>query len=248
MPFMLMHHHNFAHLCAGLAFVTNARLDSSLSSFLKGIGGAAVEADLPSDAQIAFRHIARAYTATDPKLVHRQQISLLRFADLRSIPTSQLENVSAALLELADVIVEFSEIELLQRQAKQIAREIVSRVRTKVAHTTTVVPTSDEYLQRDKGIVIAELLKDLSLSKCGTLGQDLPNLQVADYDRPDGLVGYSWVMRYTRAFLDSYLKRDKEAGAFLKVQPGMNAVPKHTMSINIRPSTPAVENQHSRRE
>ena len=165
MPFMLMHHHNFAHSCAGLAFVTNAGLDSSLSSFLKEIGGAAIEADLPSEAQIAFKHIARAYTATDPKLAPS---AADLFTWLRGLKVhteqGQLENVGAALLELADVVVEFSEIELLQRQAKQIAREIVSRVRAKVAHTTTVVPTSDEYLQRDKGIVIAELLKDLSLS------------------------------------------------------------------------------------
>jgi hypothetical protein len=53
---------------------------------------------------------------------------------------------------------------------------------------------------------------------------ELPNLQIADYDRADGLVGYSWMMRYTKAFLDSYLKSDIAATAFLKAQPGMNAV------------------------
>ena len=47
----------------------------------------------------------------------------------------QLADNDAALLELANVVSEFSEIELLQRQAKQIAREIVNRVRVKVAHS-----------------------------------------------------------------------------------------------------------------
>jgi hypothetical protein len=40
-------------------------------------------------------------------------------------------------------------------------------VRVKVAHATTVVPTSDEQLRRDKGIVITELLGVLSLSTQG---------------------------------------------------------------------------------
>jgi pimeloyl-ACP methyl ester carboxylesterase len=70
---------------------------------------------------------------------------------------------------------------------------------------------------------------------------ELPNLQIADYDRADGLVGYSLVMRYTRAFLDSYLKSDTAATSFLKVQPDSNAIPKHTMSIKFRPSTPGIE-------
>jgi len=72
--------------------------------------------------------------------------------------------------------------------------------------------------------------------------KELPNLQVADYDREDGLVGYSWIMRYTQAFLDFYLKQDAQAGAFLKASPTMNGVPKHTMSVKVRPSAPFANN------
>ncbi|MHB1766189.1 MAG: hypothetical protein ACYCS1_11875 [Gammaproteobacteria bacterium] len=75
-----------------------------------------------------------------------------------------LEDPDAALLELANVVVEYSEIDLLQRQAKQIAREIINHVRGKVAHSTTVIPASDDRLRQDKGIVVVELLKVLSLS------------------------------------------------------------------------------------
>jgi dienelactone hydrolase len=68
--------------------------------------------------------------------------------------------------------------------------------------------------------------------------KELPNLQVADYNRADGLIGYSWVMRYTRAFLDFQLKQDAQAGAFLKAPPTENGVPNHTMSVKVRPSAP----------
>jgi pimeloyl-ACP methyl ester carboxylesterase len=72
--------------------------------------------------------------------------------------------------------------------------------------------------------------------------KELPNLQVADYDRTEGVVGYSWVMSYTRAFLDFYLKQDAQAGAFLKASPSVNGVPKHTMSVKVRPSALVANN------
>ena len=164
-PLMLSHHKNFSDNCAGLAFVTNAGLDPALAQFLETIGGADLAAGLPEDAQIAFQHIARAYTNTDPNLAPS---AADLFAWLRGLTVytdqGQLEDTDAALLELANVVVEFSEIELLQRQAKQIAREIINRVRVKVSHSTTVVPASDERLRHDKGIAIQELLGVLSLS------------------------------------------------------------------------------------
>jgi surface antigen len=72
--------------------------------------------------------------------------------------------------------------------------------------------------------------------------KEFPNLQVADYNRADGVIGYSWVMRYTRAFLDFQLKQDAQAGAFLKAPPASNGVPSHTMSVKVRPSVPVGNN------
>jgi Cap4 dsDNA endonuclease len=164
-PLMLLHHTNFSDTCAGLAFVTNAGLDPTLSGFLETISRSDTEAGLPEGARIAFDYIARAYTAAAPPMAPS---ATDLFTWLRGLKVhtdqGQLEDTDAALLELADVVVEYSEIDLLQRQAKQIAREIVNRVRGKVAHCTTVVPTSDEQLRHDKGIVITELLNVLSLS------------------------------------------------------------------------------------
>jgi hypothetical protein len=165
LPLLLLHHKNFGHSCAGLAFVTNAGLDPALSRFLESLGKSSSEDDLPDEDRYAFHHIARAYLAVKPPLA-KSESEL--FTWLRGIQVhtdeGKLEDQEAALLELANVVVNYSEIELLQRQAKQIAREIVSRVRGKVAHCTTVVPASDEQLRQDKGIVITELLNVLSLS------------------------------------------------------------------------------------
>jgi dienelactone hydrolase len=59
----------------------------------------------------------------------------------------------------------------------------------------------------------------------------------ADYGRKDGMIGYSWVARYTLAFLDAYLKRDVVAKTFLKRTPAENGVPKHLMAVSYRASS-----------
>jgi hypothetical protein len=162
---MVLHFKNFGDSCGGLAFVTNAGLHPDLSKFLADVSAAASIQTLPEDARIAFEHVADAYVAADPQLVSS---ACDLFEWLRKLVVypgqGQLEPPDAALLELADIVVQFSEIELLQRQAKQIARELVSRVRSKVGCTTTIVPTADEQLRRDKGIVVDDLLEVLSVS------------------------------------------------------------------------------------
>jgi dienelactone hydrolase len=68
---------------------------------------------------------------------------------------------------------------------------------------------------------------------------EFKNLQVADYDYSDCLLQFSWVMRYTRAFLDAYLKGDSNAMDKLKAGPKANGVPKHQMAVVFRAASPA---------
>jgi pimeloyl-ACP methyl ester carboxylesterase len=63
---------------------------------------------------------------------------------------------------------------------------------------------------------------------------DFSKFQKADYDREDCRVEYGWVARYTLAFLDSYLKHDREALAFLERTPSENGVPRHFMAVSYR--------------
>ena len=104
-----------------------------------------------------------------------------------------VDDSEAALLELSNVVFNYSEIELVQRQAKQIAREIVSHVRGKVAHSTTVVPASDEQLKRDKGIVVTELLNVLSLSTQAYEHREMSRLDRLSTQAPDYNVGRTWI-------------------------------------------------------
>jgi hypothetical protein len=164
-PRMLKHYENFGNNCGGIAFVTNAGLHPDLSGFLEAIGQSPDVASLPPAARIAFDHVARAYASETPPLA-ASPVDLFTWLKSLVVHTDQghIEEADAALREIAAVVFDYSEIDLGQRQAKVIARQIVEQVRRKVSHDSTVVPAADEHLRRDKGIVVTELLSVLSLS------------------------------------------------------------------------------------
>lgn len=63
---------------------------------------------------------------------------------------------------------------------------------------------------------------------------EMANLQEADYRREDGMIGYGWMARYTREFLDNYLKHSAAATQFLKRTPSENGVPPHVMYVTFK--------------
>ena len=164
-PRMLLHYANFGDSCAGIAFVTNAGLNPELSAFLHSLACSADAGALTYKERIVFNHIARAYAAAIPPLVALPE-QLFAWMQGFAVYTDQgqIESADAALLEIADVVFNYSEIDLSMRQAKQIARDIISEVRRKVSFCNTVVPASNELLKREKGVVVTDLLGVLSLS------------------------------------------------------------------------------------
>lgn len=60
------------------------------------------------------------------------------------------------------------------------------------------------------------------------------HLRFADYTRADGVESYGWMARYTRAFLDAYLKQDKDAMTFLKSSPVKVGVPPHVLGVSFQ--------------
>jgi hypothetical protein len=61
--------------------------------------------------------------------------------------------------------------------------------------------------------------------------------QVADYGPEDANTSYSWVALYMLQFLNTYIKHDAAAKAFLGRTTAENGVPKHIMEIKFRPGS-----------
>ena len=67
---------------------------------------------------------------------------------------------------------------------------------------------------------------------------DFVNRKETDITREDGAVGYFWVEKYTREFLDAYLKHDAASLAFLKSKSDADGAPKHVLNVTFRGATP----------
>ena len=66
--------------------------------------------------------------------------------------------------------------------------------------------------------------------------RSFPSMQKADYTREEGAVGYQWAAQYTLEFLNTYLKHDATAMAFLKKTPAENGAPRHFLTASFRPA------------
>jgi hypothetical protein len=167
-PRMLLHHEKFGPLCAGTAFVTNTGVEAQLATFLAALVSAEDPSKLDPVELVAFDYIASAYlVGKTPLASSRTEL----FERLRTISLSldhgHLEDGNHALLELVDLVEHYSEVNLLLPESKNIARQIIQKVRIKAHHSTTKVPATDEQLRKEKGIVLDELLSLLSLSSEG---------------------------------------------------------------------------------
>jgi dienelactone hydrolase len=72
------------------------------------------------------------------------------------------------------------------------------------------------------------------------------NDHARDYTRSEIQLAHSWAARYTREFLDAYLKKDAASLAFINNTPAANKAPPHMVAVDIRRSKdrvpPTLEN------
>jgi hypothetical protein len=64
-----------------------------------------------------------------------------------------------------------------------------------------------------------------------------PHFVPGGYSLEDGSESYGWIARYTKEFLESYLKHDRNAHAFLMHSPAENQVPSRLMTTSFRPAS-----------
>jgi hypothetical protein len=167
-PLMLQHHGNFKAGCEGLAFVTNTGIEPQLESFMNALKVAATLADLTGAERNAFDHIAKGYLAGKSPLAPSADALFERVRAISLwLDEGHLDDESVTIRELVDLIHTYSEIDLSYPQSKNIAREIINKVRLKAHHDKTLIPATEEQLRTEKGIVVTELLGLLSLSTDG---------------------------------------------------------------------------------
>jgi dienelactone hydrolase len=63
---------------------------------------------------------------------------------------------------------------------------------------------------------------------------EFDRLRFGDYTRADGVESFGWMARYTREFLEAYLKQDQVAMMFLKSPPSKAGVPEHVLGVKFQ--------------
>jgi hypothetical protein len=125
-------------------------------------------ADLGPDDRTAFDFIALAYLAGNKPLAPNAAVLFDRLRAIVVWPDEpHLDDANVAITELVDLIEQYSEINLIYAQSKNIAKDVIERVREKAHFDKTIIPATDERLRQEKGIVVTELLSVLSLSTDG---------------------------------------------------------------------------------
>lgn len=90
----------------------------------------------------------------------------------------------------------------------------------------------------DVYIVSFQSMRHANFSSFGM--RTVPDDWFGDYTRAEVSVAHSWAARYTRHFLDAYLKNDAAGLAFLNNTPAANGAPPRMLSLDVRRKTDAV--------
>ncbi|GAB3367822.1 CocE/NonD family hydrolase [Massilia agri] len=96
----------------------------------------------------------------------------------------------------------------------------------------------NEMKYSDVYIVSFQSMRHANFSSFGM--RTVPDDWFGDYTRAEVSVAHSWAARYTRHFLDAYLKNDAAGLAFLNNTPAANGAPPRMLSLDVRRKTDAV--------
>ena len=96
----------------------------------------------------------------------------------------------------------------------------------------------NEMKYSDVYIVSFQSMRHANFSSFGM--RTVPDDWFGDYTRAEVSVAHSWAARYTRHFLDAYLKSDAAGLAFLNNTPAANGAPPRMLSLDVRRKTDAV--------
>lgn len=96
----------------------------------------------------------------------------------------------------------------------------------------------NEMKYSDVYIASFQSMRHASFSSFGM--RTVPDAWFDEYTRAEVALAHSWAARYTRHFLDAYLKNDAAGLSFLNNPPAANGAPPRMMSLEVRRKTEAV--------
>lgn len=157
------HTTKFGGNCKNFIFVTDAGIESDFSNFLTDVHAHKCSTELSAESGKIFERIlAQSSQSLDGVTAESLFAFLSKLRVQEAIGSAQdLDGVKAL---LASQIFDSSEVDLAMSEARKIGGGLVSKVRTKSHLVLKTLPETTEELRQLKGLVVEEVLKELSLS------------------------------------------------------------------------------------
>jgi hypothetical protein len=157
------HTSKFGSNCSNFVFVTDAGIETKFSGFLADIHAHKSLAELSAESSMLFERIlAQSSQALNGVSAESLFAFLSKLRVEEAIGNAQdLDGVKAL---LASRIFDSSEVDLAMSEARKIGGELVSKVRSRSHLVLTILPKTTEDLRQLKGLVVDDVLRELSLS------------------------------------------------------------------------------------
>ena len=157
------HTSKFGSNCSNFIFVTDAGIDPQFSDFLADVHGHECSTELSAESGKIFdRILAQSSQSLDGVTAESLFAFLSKLRVEEAIGSAQdLDGVKAL---LASRIFDSSEVDLAMSEARKIGGGLVSKVRSRSHLILKALPETTEELRQLKGLVVDDVLKELSLS------------------------------------------------------------------------------------
>lgn len=156
----------FGDRCQWFVFVSDAGAETSLHALIDGAHTASGYQALQEPVSSAFAELCSALQTVFPKLVEENLFRFLGRLYLQEA-IGKLSDLKGCRTLIGARIRDLSEVDLRISEAQKIGDELVALVREKSHRKLMSLPSTDVELRRDKGLVLEDVLRILSLSAEG---------------------------------------------------------------------------------
>jgi hypothetical protein len=160
------HTRKFGPLCGGFVFVSDAGVDGQLSQLLLATKAVQDPSELPADVAQAFSDLQQALETVFPGATREAVFRFLRVLNVQE-GIGTLRDLAGCRVLIASRILEATEVDLLLSEAKKIGADLVAAIRQRSHLVLSTLPQTSEELRAQKGLVVGNVLRLLSLSTEG---------------------------------------------------------------------------------
>jgi hypothetical protein len=160
------HTKKFGDLCNRFVFLSDVEMSDELRMLLDDSKGCAAPSALPAPSQTLFKSLLGSLAPTDSSITETTLFAFFQKLYWQ-LGIGTTKNVEDAKLVIVDRIIKASEVDLHWSEGRKMGTDLVNIVRSRSHLVLNTLPSNAAQLRAQKGLVVTDVLKLLSLSEEG---------------------------------------------------------------------------------